>query len=149
MPMTRSASTGASLASRSPMRTRAPWTSTPASRESGPREVDVLEDAERVPPGRERLRGVQAVGVDADDLARPHVADEIGADEVERARLRGNHPVVPDPAELERTEPERIAEGDQHAVRDRSDRVRALEAGHRVRDRLRAAERGRGRRARR
>ena len=32
---TRSASTGASAARRSPMRTRAPWTSTPSSRVSG------------------------------------------------------------------------------------------------------------------
>ena len=46
----------------------------PADARVGPREVDVLEDAERVPARRHCLRGVQSVLVDPDDLARPHVA---------------------------------------------------------------------------
>ena len=75
-----------------------------------PREVDVLEDAERAPPSRERLHRVRTVGVHAHDLARTHVTDELGADDVERARLRRDDPVVAEPAELERAEAERVAE---------------------------------------
>ena len=57
---TRSASTGASAASRSPIRTRAPCTSTPCEPRVGPREVEELEDAERAVAGLlERLHRVQ------------------------------------------------------------------------------------------
>ena len=140
-PMTRSASAGASRASRSPIRTRAPCTSTPPTPRVRPREVDVLEDAERVLAGGNRLRGVQAVVVDPDDLARTHVAHDVGADEVERAGLGRDDPVVADLPERERTEAERVAERDERVVDERGHRVRALEPAHRVRDRL--DERGR------
>ena len=43
-------------------------------RRVGPREVDVLEDAERLPAFGQRLRRVQPVLVDQDELAGPHVA---------------------------------------------------------------------------
>ena len=69
----------------------------------------------------------QPVVVDPDDLAGAHVAHDVGADEVERARLGGDDPVVADPAERERPDPVRVAERDERLVRDRDDRVRALE----------------------
>ena len=50
-------------------------------------EVHVLEDAQRIPPGGNGLRGVEPFVVDPDDLARLHVADRVGTDEVERTRL--------------------------------------------------------------
>ena len=56
------------------------------------------------------------------------------ADEVERARLRREHRVAVDPAEVERAEAVRVAEADQLALGERDDRVRALEPAHRVRD---------------
>ena len=58
-------------------------------------------------------------------------------DEVERAALRGDDPVLSaDAAEDERPEAVRVAEGDELPLRERHDRVRAVEPLHRVRDRL-------------
>ena len=88
-----------------------------AERRVGPREVDVLEDAGGAATLRKRLRAVAAVLVDPHDLAGQHVADDLGADEVERARLGGDHPVVPDPPERQRPDAERVAEGDQRRRR--------------------------------
>ena len=107
----------------------------------GPREVHVLEDAERAPRGGDGLRGVQTLGVDPDDLARLHVADDLGADEVERARLGRDRPVVAQSTERERTESARVAKRNERVVHDRGHRVRALEPSHRVRHRF--DERGR------
>ena len=44
--------------------------------------------------GRDALFGVQAVGVEAHDLARLHVAHVRGPHDVEPARLRGHHPAA-------------------------------------------------------
>ena len=66
----------------------------------------------------------------------PHVAHEVGADEIERAGLRRDDPVVPELPERERAEAERVAEGDERVLGERGHGVRALEPGHRVRDRL-------------
>ena len=86
------------------------------------------------PVGRlERLRRVEAVGVGDDELAGRDLAHELGADEVERARLGGEDPVVVDAADHERPEAVRVAEGDEPSLRQRDDRVGALEPAHRVR----------------
>ncbi len=103
----------------------------------GAREVHVLEDAERAPSRRDALRRVQTLLVDPDDLARLHVTDRVGADEVERARLGRDHPVVADATERQRPEAERVAERDERAVDESGDRVGALEPLHRARHRLR------------
>ena len=87
----------------------------------------------------QRLRRVQAVLVDDDELAGPDVALEVGADQVERAGLGGDDPVVAEPAERERPEPVRVAEGDERAVGERDDRVGALEPRHRRRRRPRGS----------
>ena len=71
-----------------------------------------------------------------DRLAALDLAHELRADEVERARLRGDDPVVVDAAEHERAEAVRVAERDELALGERDDRVRALELLHRVRDRI-------------
>ena len=83
-------------------------------RRVGPCEVHVLEDAERLPPSGQRLGRVQAVLVDDDELAGTDIALVDRADQVERARLRGDDPVVPplEPAERERPDPVRVAEAD-------------------------------------
>ena len=73
---------------------------------------------------------MQAIIVDPDDLARSNVAHHVGADEVERAGLRRNHPVVSELAKGERSEPKRVAEGDQGAVHESRHRIGALEARH-------------------
>ena len=71
-----------------------------------PREVEVLEDAERpAVRRRDRLDDAQPRLVREGKLARLEVAIELGADEVERARLRRGNPVLVDAAEAERPEP--------------------------------------------
>ena len=74
--------------------------------------------------------------VDEHRLAALDLAHELRADEIERARLGCDDPVVVDPAEHERPEAVRVAERDQRALRERDDRVRAVEPPHRVRDGL-------------
>ena len=107
----------------------------------GPREVDVLEDAERLPALRNRLRRVQPVLVDHDDFTGPHLALERGGIG-ERARLRGEHPVlatilIDQPADRERADPVGVAESEQLPVGQRHDRVGAFEPRHRTSDRER------------
>ena len=112
-------------------------------------EVDVLEDAQRVTPSRNGLGSVYALVVDPHDLARAYVANDLGPDEVERARLGRDDPVVSDAAERERAEAERVTERDERPVHESRDRVRALEAGHRSALPPRRAAPRRARRARR
>ena len=64
-----------------------------------------------------------------DELARPHVALEAGADEVERAGLGGEHPVVAEPAERERPDAVRVAEADERALGERARPSRRPRAG--------------------
>ena len=78
----------------------------------GPREVDVLEDAEpAVAPG-EGQQAFDPTSADDDDLARRDIAHELGADDVESAGLRRENPGVAEPAENQRAHPERIAHSD-------------------------------------
>ena len=101
----------------------------------GPREVDVLENAEAEPvasagTGCERA---QAVLVDDDDFARLDVADEFGAgDDVERAALAREHPRVVDLADAERAEAERIAHADDFALAQEHERKRAVDLAQRL-----------------
>ena len=74
--------------------------------------------------------------VEPEELARPDVSLDGGADQIERAALGGDDPVVADPAEHERPNPVRVAEGDERVVDERDDGVRALEARHRRGDGL-------------
>ena len=53
--------------------------------------------------------------VDHHQLAWPHFPLELGAHEVERAGLGGDHPVAIEPPQAERPHPARVAEGDQLA----------------------------------
>ena len=111
------------------MRTRAPCTSTPCEPRVGPREVEELEDAERAaarpaaPPG---ARSTPSSSM-SDQLARADLALEVGADEVERAGLGGDTQSSLEPAEAERPDAVRVAEGDQLPLGERDDREGALE----------------------
>ena len=65
-----------------------------------PREVEELEDAERAPLDCwDRLEGARPVVVGDQQLARPELAFEGSADQVERAALGRDDRVVPEPAE--------------------------------------------------
>ncbi len=100
-----------------------------------PREIEELEDAEGTRRRRlDRLHAAQPVVVDEHRFAALDLAHELGADEIERTRLGGDDPVVMNFAEHERAEAVRVAKRDELALRERDDRVRALEPLHRVRD---------------
>jgi hypothetical protein len=73
----------------------------------------VLEDAEGTSTGRDALSCVQPFLVDPDDLAGLHVANRVGADEVESARLGRDGPVVAESPERQRPKAHRIAEGER------------------------------------
>ena len=72
---------------------------------------------------------MHALVVDDDDLARLDVADEVGADDVERAGLAGQHPAAgalsADAAQDQRPHAQRVAHAHQRLVRQRHQRVGA------------------------
>src|SRR5439155_20644134 len=53
--------------------------------------------------------------------ARPYLAFELGADEIERTGLGGDDPVAVEASEAEWAHPARIAEGDQFPLTERDD----------------------------
>ena len=86
-----------------------------------PGEIDIFEDAEAFPQPGERLETADALVVDDDDLARLHVADEVSADDVQRAGLARQHPaagraVAGDAAENKGAHAHRIAHAEQRLV---------------------------------
>ena len=126
-------------ASCSPIRTRAPCTSTPSRSRVGPREVEELEDAERARAraARRPASTCTPVLVDDDQLARRDLALELRADEVERAASRTRRPSRRR-ARRARAAGTRAGRGRRRACPPRArDRVGALELRHRARDRLR------------
>src|SRR6185312_6946713 len=68
----------------------------------GPREVDVLEDAERAACAFNRDARRDAAAVDREHLARLDLAQEARADDVERARLARDAVAVAEHPERER-----------------------------------------------
>ena len=100
-------------------------------------------------PAGNGLCRVQPVLVDPHDLAGLHVTYDLGADQVECARLGRDDPVVAEQAERERPEAEGVTERDEHVVDESGHGVRALEPAHRVRDRLGERSASRARRAQR
>jgi len=85
----------------------------------------VLEDAG--PPRLPRegpQRGQALAGVDDDHLAGLDLADEGGADEVERAGLAGHHPGGPAPTQHQRAEAVWIAHRDQGGLGGQQQRAR-------------------------
>ena len=102
----------------------------------GPGEVDVLEDAGRTAPCGERLGAVDPCLVKPENLAGTHVAVDGGADQVERAALGGDDPVIADAPEREGPDAVRVAERDEGVVDERDHRVGALETTHRGGHRL-------------
>ena len=101
----------------------------------GTREVEELEDAERATVVlRECLDGLDALLVHDDELARTHLALELGADEIEGARLRRDHPVGAEAAETERSHAARISKRDKCSFGEHDDGEGAVELGHCVPD---------------
>src|SRR5262249_18257678 len=75
----------------------------------GPREIDVLEDAEPAVALPKRHNAANPSRPDDDDLPGFDVALEFGADDVERAALGSEDPGIAKPAEDQRPHAERIA----------------------------------------
>ena len=74
----------------------------------------------------------RAVEIDLDELAGLDLADEVGADHVERDGLAGEHHRVAEPAHHQRADAERIAAGD-HAARGHADqRIGAFDQPQRI-----------------
>ncbi len=108
----------------------------------GSGKIDVLKNAERVRLLRvgPRIDGVHAVFVDQHDFAGRDVADKLGVDQIQRARLAGQHIGHPvhavlgharlEFAEHERPEAEWIAQADQLVLAHDQQRVRALNPSH-------------------
>ena len=80
------------------------------------REVDVLEDARARRALREWAVAFDAVLGDDDDLAVLDLAHELGADDVERAGLGGEHVGFADAAQDQRTDTDGVAGADQRVV---------------------------------
>ena len=105
------------------------------------REVDVLEDAERVPRGLGHELRAHAPGAERDHLPRLDLAHELRADDVEGAALRGHAPALAEPSEGQRAHAVGVTEG-QDALRGHHHRrERALEARHDLGERLLDARR--------
>ena len=83
----------------------------------------------RIGCARQRQEAPHPVGVDDDDLAVLDVADELRADDVERAGLRAEDRAAVELAEHERADAERIARADQLLVGQRDESVGALDLG--------------------
>ena len=64
---------------------------------------------------------------DHHDFAVLHLAHELGADDVQRARLGGEHPGVAELAEDERPDAERIARADQLLMREADQGIGAFD----------------------
>jgi hypothetical protein len=98
----------------------------------GAGEVDVFEDARPGLLGRERAQRFDAALRDDDHLAVVDVADECGADHVERAGLRRQDVGAVELAEHQRADAQRVAHADQLLVGQGDQGVAALDLGHRV-----------------
>src|SRR5205814_6328898 len=95
----------------------------------GTGEVDELEQAQpRLhPPGLEGVERPAPAGVDDEHLPGLDLAYEMGADDVERGRLRREHPAGVELAEAQRTEAVGIAHADEVALVHEDEAERALE----------------------
>ena len=85
---------------------------------------------------RHRLAHLQPALGQRDDLAGLHVAQELRADDVERAGLRGDAVAVAEHPDRQRPQPRRVAEGDDAVLGHHDRRVGALGALHHVGDRV-------------
>ena len=121
--MTRSASTGASRGQLLAHPHAGAVQLDAAELRVGPGEVDELEDAEGARAvGRDGLVRLVPVFVHDHHLARGELPLDLGAEEVERAGLGGEEPVVLEPAEDERPDPQRVAEAHELSLGEKDRR---------------------------
>jgi hypothetical protein len=82
----------------------------------GPGQVDVLEHA-RARGGRGEAARSQPMLVDGDDLTRLNLADQGGADDVQRGGLGGDDPAARQPADAQRPHAVWVAHARRRSVR--------------------------------
>ncbi len=102
-----------------------------------PGEVDVLQQAERAPLRLDGTPRGDAGGVQPHDLARLDLAQELGADLVQRARFRGDDVAAAvDPSDAERPDAVWVADAEDRVPREHRERVRAVRTAHHLREAL-------------
>ena len=92
----------------------------------------MLENAEPTGVAVERQQAFHAVRADHDDLAGCNITHELGADDVERAGLRGENPGTRQSTQNQRPHAERIAHADDLVLRQRHQRIGPLDLPQRV-----------------
>ena len=131
-----SASTGASMARWRPISKRQSAQGAAVEARVGPREVDELEDAH----GGARAGQLDAIAAHLavarrpDDLARLDLAHELGADDVEGARLAGDDRVALEVAQAERSHAEGVAKADHLLAGQHRRREGAADTAHGLAD---------------
>src|SRR5438128_624165 len=80
--------------------------------------------------GRIDVDRARAILVHDEDLATLHVAQVLGSDGAKRAGLRRDDPGAAQPAEAERSDPIRVADGDQGVRSHHDQAVGALDQRH-------------------
>jgi hypothetical protein len=96
----------------------------------------VLENAQRGTVGLDSDARLEAALSDRDQLAGLYLAHQLGADDVERAALGGDHEAVAELPQAKGAHAGRVAECDHAVIRHHDRRIRALEALHDLCDRV-------------
>ena len=102
----------------------------------GPGEVHELEHALVQVRGGRELQRAHAARIDGNDLTGKHFANDSGADDVQGARLGGEHGRVPELPHHERSPAVRVAGSQQRVVEEHKQRVRALQSQQCLRELL-------------
>ena len=95
--------------------------------EVGPGEIDVFEDAKPRRVFRHESVALDSLAGDHHHFAVLHLAHELGADDVERAGLGGQHPGLAELAEDQRPDAEGIARADQLLMGEADQRIGAFD----------------------
>ena len=98
----------------------------------GPGEIDIFENAQPFMGAVEGPRRAQSFRAGDDHLAGLDVAQELRADDVERAAFRGDDPRLAELAQHQRPHAQGVAHSDQAFLRQRGQRIGAFDLAQRV-----------------
>ena len=76
---------------------------------------------------------MQTILIDDDDFTRLDIANELGVNQIQRARFAGKHPRIIHATDAERAEAMRITHANKFVLRHDDERERALDATHNAR----------------
>src|SRR5690348_13636212 len=100
----------------------------------GPREIDMLENAVLMRLLRREANGLGAALGDSQHFAGLDFALVFRANQIECAGLRGDHPRAAEPAEAERPEAARVANGENFIASENEERISAFDLAKSVGD---------------